>query len=262
MPPFGFIGEDRVKAYWGEGEQPPAGWWENFKNKVGLGKEDHNIEFDKFIETKLTILGESNPKMKDHQLTDDERQQARDFFAKISILNDEYNEKLAKGEISKELQKRIELQAKLQQAQYLARMYSTKMADKLKVSTKTSTKYIADHPELGFEEKRAKAQGILDRAKAGEDFAALANEFTTIRAIRIQRASSRAAFILTIRKGKWSQSSKTLLSHSSPGRSLLSLFRPTTDFTSSNLRKKASAMTEPQRPGNLRRSPYFDLDGC
>jgi len=97
MPPFGFIGEDRVKAYWGEGDQPPAGWWENFKNKVGLGKEDHNIEFDKFIETKLTILGESNPKMKDHQLTDDERQQARDFFAKISILNDEYNEKLAKG---------------------------------------------------------------------------------------------------------------------------------------------------------------------
>lgn len=178
MPPFGFVTEDRVKEYWGEGEQPPAGWWENFKNKVGLGKEDHNIEFDKFIETKLTILGESNPKMKDHQLTDDERQQARDFFAKISILNDEYNEKLAKGEISKELQKRIDLQAKLQQAQYLARMYSTKMADKLKVSDEDVNKYIADHPELGFEEKRAKAQGILDRAKAGEDFAALANEFT------------------------------------------------------------------------------------
>ncbi|MFL6467202.1 MAG: peptidylprolyl isomerase [Pyrinomonadaceae bacterium] len=178
MPPFGFIGEDRVKAFWGEGEQPPAGWWDNFKNKIGLGKEDHNLEFDKFIATKLEILGESNPKMKDHQLTDDERQQARDFFAKIQIYNDEYNDKLAKGEISQDLQKKIELQSKLQQAQYLARVYATKSAEKLKVSDEEVAKYIADHPDLGIEEKRAKAQGVLDRAKAGEDFAALANEFT------------------------------------------------------------------------------------
>ncbi|MEO7539420.1 MAG: peptidylprolyl isomerase, partial [Pyrinomonadaceae bacterium] len=37
---------------------------------------------------------------------------------------------------------------------------------------------ISKHPELDPKEKRIKAQGILDRAKAGEDFAALANEFT------------------------------------------------------------------------------------
>src|SRR6185295_12319826 len=118
------------------------------KNKIGLGSEDHNLEFDKFIETKLAILGESNPKMKDHQLTDDERQQARDFYAKIAIYNDEYQDKLAKGEISPELQKRIELQTKLQEAQYLARVYSTKMADQLKVTDEEIAKYIADHPEL------------------------------------------------------------------------------------------------------------------
>lgn len=202
MPPFGFIGEDRVKAYWGEGEQPPAGWWDNFKNKIGLGKEDRNIEFDKFIETKLTILGESNPKMKDHELTDEERQQARDFFAKINIYNDEYNEKLAKGEISKELQNRIELQTKLQQAQYLARMYSTKMADKLKVTDEDVNKYIADHPELGFEEKRAKAQGILDRAKAGEDFAALANEFSEDPGNKDSKGVQQGGFYPNNAKGK------------------------------------------------------------
>ena len=28
MPPFGFITEDQVKAFWGEGEQPPADWWQ------------------------------------------------------------------------------------------------------------------------------------------------------------------------------------------------------------------------------------------
>lgn len=178
MPPFGFIGEDRVKAFWGEGEQPAQGWWDNFKNRIGLGKEDHSLEFDKFLETKLAILGESNPKMKDHEITDDERQQAKDFFAKISIYNDEYHDKLAKGQISPELQKKIELQVKLQQAQYLARVYSTKMADKLKVTDEEIAKYIADHPDLGIEEKRAKATEVLNRAKAGEDFATLANEFT------------------------------------------------------------------------------------
>lgn len=178
MPPFGFIGEDRVKAFWGEGEQPVQGWWQNFQNKIGLGKKDHSLEFDKFLETKLAILGESNPKMKDHEITDEERQQAKDFFAKISIYNDEYNDKLSKGQIAPELSKKIELQTKLQQAQYLARVYSTKMADKLKVSDEEIAKYIADHPELGVEEKRAKANEVLNRAKAGEDFATLANEFT------------------------------------------------------------------------------------
>ena len=43
---------------------------------------------------------------------------------------------------------------------------------------KMSHKYIADHPEFDPAQKRAQAQQILDRAKAGEDFAALANEFT------------------------------------------------------------------------------------
>ncbi|HVQ55351.1 MAG TPA: hypothetical protein VMS29_01230, partial [Pyrinomonadaceae bacterium] len=102
MPPFGFIGEDRVKQFWGEGEQPPAGWWESVKTNVGLGKRDHELEFEKFLETKLGMLAESNPKMKDRKLTDEERQQARDFFAKIAIYNEEYEDKLAKGEISKE----------------------------------------------------------------------------------------------------------------------------------------------------------------
>jgi parvulin-like peptidyl-prolyl isomerase len=179
MPPFGFIGEDRVKQFWGEGEQPAdQGWFANFKNKIGLGREDHNLGFDKFIETKLQILGESNPKMKDHQLTDDERQQARDFYAKIAIYNDEYHDKLAKGEIAPELQKKVELQMKLQQAQYLARIYSAKMAEQLKVTDEEVAKYIADHPELGIADKKAKAEEILNRAKSGEDFAKLADEFS------------------------------------------------------------------------------------
>lgn len=178
MPPFGFIGEDRVKAFWGEGEQPATGWWQSFKNRIGLGKKDHELAFEKFLETKLALMAESNPKMKDRKLTDEERQQARDFFAKIEIYKAEYEDKLAKGEISPELQQKIELQTKLQQAQFLAQKFSKDMAERLKVTDEEVAKYIADHPELGGAEKRAKAEEILNRAKAGEDFAALANEFS------------------------------------------------------------------------------------
>jgi parvulin-like peptidyl-prolyl isomerase len=67
---------------------------------------------------------------------------------------------------------------KLQQAQYLARLYSEKRADTDKVTDEDIDKYISEHPELSSDTKRAQAQQILDRAKAGEDFVALANEFT------------------------------------------------------------------------------------
>jgi parvulin-like peptidyl-prolyl isomerase len=178
MPPFGFISEDQVKAFWGEGAQPETGWWESFKGKIGLGKKDRELAFQKFIDTKLALLAESNPQMKDKQLSEEEKTQARDFYAKINIYHDEYETKLAAGQIPKELQDKIELQTKLQQSQFLARIYSAKMAEKLKVTDEEVAKYIADHPELGSGEKRAKAQEILDRAKAGEDFVKLANEFS------------------------------------------------------------------------------------
>jgi parvulin-like peptidyl-prolyl isomerase len=52
------------------------------------------------------------------------------------------------------------------------------MAEKVKPTDEEIAKYISEHPELDTSAKKTKAQEILDRAKGGEDFAALANEFS------------------------------------------------------------------------------------
>lgn len=178
MPPFGFITEDQVKAFWGQGEQAPQGFWASLKNKVGLGPQNNELEFQKFLDTKVALLKESNPQMKDREISEEEKMQAREIFAKIEIYKKEYEDKVAAGELPKEFQDKVNLQVKLQQAQYLARLYSEKMTEKVKVTDEDVAKYIAEHPELDTGAKKTKAEELLNRAKGGEDFAALANEFS------------------------------------------------------------------------------------
>ena len=180
MPAFGFITEDMTKAYWAEDEQPKSGpgLWE----RIGLGgateQRTHQAEFDDFLNAKVAVLKAGNPEMKDREISEEEKTQARDIFAKIRIYKAEYNQKAAAGTLSKEFIDRANLQVKLQQAQFLARLFSETVTEKTKVTDDEVAQYIAAHPELDPAAKKATAQGILDRAKAGEDFAALANEFS------------------------------------------------------------------------------------
>lgn len=184
MPPFGFITDDMVKAYWAEDSQPLAGkgWFNSLMEKIGLGgkteQRSHEDEFNQFLDSKIAVMKAGNPEMKDKEISDEEKTQARDIFAKIRIYRSEFEQKSKSGELSGDFVEKVNLQVKLQQAQFLARLYSEKIADKAKVTDEDIAKYISEHPELDPKEKRAKAQGILERAKAGEDFAALANEFT------------------------------------------------------------------------------------
>jgi parvulin-like peptidyl-prolyl isomerase len=178
MPPFGFITEDQTKEFWGQSDAPKT-FFQSLKEKIGLGARDNEMDFQKFLDVKIALLKEQNPQMKDREISEEEKTQARDFYAKIKIYEKEYNDKLAAGELPKEFVDKTNLQVKLQQAQFLARIYSEKMAEKTKVSDEEVDKYIAEHPELSTEEKKKQANDILTRAKNGEDFAALANEFTT-----------------------------------------------------------------------------------
>lgn len=180
MPPFGFISEDQVKAFWENGT--PAAE-KSFLDKIGLGSGETDTrspedQFNAFLDAKLAIMRKSSPDMADRQVSDEERTQARDVFAKIRIYKAEFEQKVKSGELSKDFIDKTYLQVKLQQAQFLARIYSEKATEQTKVSDEDVAKYISEHPELDPAQKRIKAQGILDRAKAGEDFAALANEFS------------------------------------------------------------------------------------
>ncbi len=182
MPPFGFISEDMIKDYWGQSTTPPAakGWFSSLMDKIGLGEaaetRTHEVEFQDFLDTKIALLKSGNPQMADREISEDEKNQARDIFAKIRIYYAEYKNKQAAGQISKELSDRIALQVKLQKAQFLARIYADTVADKLKVTDEEVDKYIAEHKEYDPAEKRKKAEDLLNRAKAGEDFATLANQ--------------------------------------------------------------------------------------
>ncbi len=159
MPPFGFIGEDRIKEFWADGS--------------------HEAEFQKFLDSKLQLMKEGNPAMQDRQPSEEEIQQAKDYFAKIKIYQKEAQEKLASGELGEDFKTKVALQTKLQQAQLLARTYAQKvLTKKTEVTDADVDKYIAEHPELSPAEKKTKAEEILKRAKGGEDFAKLADEFS------------------------------------------------------------------------------------
>jgi parvulin-like peptidyl-prolyl isomerase len=153
--PFALITDAQVKAFW--------------------TTPQHEGEFEKFLNAKLAVLRSNGAGKPAEEPTKDEIEEARNFFAKLKIYEAEFD---AKSAAMPKLAERIALHAKLQQAQYLARLYASKAADAASVSEQEIATYIAAHPEFDLSAKKAKAEQILARARSGEDFAKLANEFT------------------------------------------------------------------------------------
>jgi parvulin-like peptidyl-prolyl isomerase len=105
-------------------------------------------------------------------ITDDQRRQLSQHYGRVMIG---MRKGVAAGLAT---DRKTQLNVMLQQARLLAGLYSKELASKLNVTDAELDAYIASHPEYDTKAARAKIEDILRRVRAGEDFNALAKEFS------------------------------------------------------------------------------------
>jgi foldase protein PrsA len=135
---------------------------------------DNNTKFEEFVNTKVTLAKEDGVIPQEKELTEEEKKQAKEYYAKTRI----YLEKANTSQLDENFKRKVELQTGIQQSRYLAQRYSKTLEEKLKVTDEEVEEYIKTKPEYDVTAKKTKAEEILQRAKSGEDFAKLADEFS------------------------------------------------------------------------------------
>ena len=140
--------------------------------------KSHGHDFERYLDAKFAVLKRSNPAFDRRSVGEDELSAARDNFARMQITRSDYEAAKRSPKLGKDVTDRIALNLKLQRAQFLAKAYADANSEKAKPTDAEVAAFIASHPELSPAAKRAKAEQILVRAKAGEDFANLANQFS------------------------------------------------------------------------------------
>jgi parvulin-like peptidyl-prolyl isomerase len=134
-----------------------------FKQPVNQAK------FDQFINDAKA----KNPQLPGGEIPEEQLKQVRLQLGQVLIGE---QRAIAAGADKK---RSVDLQVKLEQARILAQTYAQEqLKDKWTATEAEVDEYIKQHPELGTNQSRAKAEEVLKRVRAGEDFAKLAKEFS------------------------------------------------------------------------------------
>jgi len=256
MPPFSFITEEQVKAFWGEEQTEPSGL-QSTLDKVGLGAlagnadaRRHQIEFQQFLDSKIALAKEGGKFPKDKELTEDEIKQAKEDFAKIKIYEEAAAAK--KNELGEEFNRNVELQVKLQQAQFLASRYAQKiLVEKVKATDEDVKKYTETHPEFSTQDKKDKAEQILSRAKAGEDFAKLADEFSQDPGNKDAKGELQGGLYKDVTKGKMMPAFEQAALALEPGQVAENLVETPYGYHILKLEKKGEGKDQADQPSEV-----------
>ena len=138
-----------------------------------MAETGNEAKFNSFVEIIKKQIADAAPAgAPPREITDDQLKQFREQWAKTLLT-----ERKARA-AGFDKKPEVALQIALQQASMLAQEYGKRKDKEFDVDDATLNDYIAQHPEFDMTKQREKAEGILKRAQAGEDFAKLANEFS------------------------------------------------------------------------------------
>lgn len=170
MPPFGFISQEQIDDFWGEGQSSTS------QATVNVRKG----EFERVAKTQFMIAKKRKALAPDAVLDEESKAALRGEYTKIKITEEEARAAIEADPAKWEgLKARISIQVKLQQAQFLGGLFDEVLGKKLMVTEDEIEEYLKKNPGLSNrKEKMAKAYELVGRLNGGADFAELAKEFS------------------------------------------------------------------------------------
>ncbi len=168
------LGQGKDKSYVVPEEEVQA-VWTNPENER-LFSRDMNV-LQEIRNAALEAAGNQSPVS---ALQGDMLAKARKNWARTKILSDK-----AKADAEFINQPEISLRLKVVEAGILANDYLRLNWEKrIKATDREIAEFLANHPEYDVNRKKQRAEMLLQKAKSGEDFAALAKEFSEDRATK------------------------------------------------------------------------------